>query len=373
MSRMRALPKLIEIIKDECGVTTEMIERVPNVECIILRDLDANGKKIDIQYSDTPETIRMRKELRAYNNVLRANVISIPRYLETGIKIKVKRKGKPTVERRVWLSDWDKFVRRVFVNASFEDGGRYYGGWWQYIPKNIREQIRINDVPVIEIDYSGLHIVLLYAKKKIDYWTDIGEDPYELPHLTGDENVRDFLKLLPLTLINVKDKKTAIAATRMQVNLDPRFKWFKEAEYEIEELIDAFVEKHDPISSYFYNPIGVKLQNLDSQIAERVIKSFTDEDLPILCIHDSFIVQNYLEERLREEMDKAIAGVMGDDIDAKMKEKIEEEKYRWGNWMWDGKSLSAQRLMESGDKKYDEKVKDSEVINTPEEYYREIE
>ena len=27
----------------------------------------------------------------------------------------------------------NKFVRRIFNNGTFEEGGRFYGGWWQRI------------------------------------------------------------------------------------------------------------------------------------------------------------------------------------------------------------------------------------------------
>ena len=51
-----------------------------------------------------------------------------------------------------------------FNNESFEDGGRFYGGWWQSIPSEYRKYISLNGDLTIEMDYSSIHIHLLYAE-----------------------------------------------------------------------------------------------------------------------------------------------------------------------------------------------------------------
>ena len=59
---------------------------------------------------------------------------------------------------------------------------------------------------------------------------------------------------------------------------------------EIEQARIDFEELHEPIKEYFYSGVGLELQNVDSMIAERIIKHFTEDlYLPVLCIHDSFI------------------------------------------------------------------------------------
>ena len=50
-----------------------------------------------------------------------------------------------------------------------------------------------------EIDYSGLHVVLLYSQEGINYWAEINEDPYHLDGINNiDPNIdlRDAAKLL---------------------------------------------------------------------------------------------------------------------------------------------------------------------------------
>ena len=45
--------------------------------------------------------------------------------------------------------------------------------------------------------------------------------------------------------------------------------------------------------------------HIDSQIANLVIDHFTQKDIPVLCIHDSFIIQYDKEPELRRILDQA--------------------------------------------------------------------
>jgi hypothetical protein len=71
-------------------------------------------------------------------------------------------------------------VHRVFNRSSFDNGGRFYGPWWQQCPKKWRREIFINDAPTIEQDYSSLHIALLYARRGINYYKQYNGDAYQL-------------------------------------------------------------------------------------------------------------------------------------------------------------------------------------------------
>ena len=106
-----------------------------------------------------------------YNELLRKTFIDIqeletPRIKLKGDKLRKKR-NKPTY---VNISHHDKFTRRIFNNGSFDEGGRFYGGWWQRIDSSERRRIRLNNAPSKEMDYSALHVILAYAKVNEDYW-----------------------------------------------------------------------------------------------------------------------------------------------------------------------------------------------------------
>ena len=71
-------------------------------------------------------------------------------------------------------------LNRVFNNGTFDHGGRFYGGWWQRVDGKIRKDIRINNLATVEIDYSAIHVIMLYALIRIDYWERYSKDPYDI-------------------------------------------------------------------------------------------------------------------------------------------------------------------------------------------------
>ena len=306
-TRIKATPMLIDFLIQDYLIIEGMIERAPSTECIILRD-KVNGKKKDLDYEDTADTRALRQDLYKYNNLLRDMFISIPEAHNVGIPTNG---GSNT-----FVTQNEKFVRRIFNNNSWEEGGRYYGGWWQRIPKEWREKIRIWDMATTEVDYSGLHIVLLYALEGIDYWKTKGVDPYTIEGIEQSERMRLLLKIVLLTAINSQTKQEAIKAVNWHINTHLEdFNWVKKEGLNISDLIDRFAAGHQTISSYFFSAKGLNLQYFDSLIAEEVINYFTDKGIPVLCIHDSFILDSSKKEELERVMDEAVV---------KTKEKVSE-------------------------------------------------
>ena len=84
MSRMRADEKLIDLIVNKHQITPNMVETHKHTECIILRDKDENGKQVDIPYTDDANTNTMRKDLYAYNNLLRRSHLDVHSYPKEG-------------------------------------------------------------------------------------------------------------------------------------------------------------------------------------------------------------------------------------------------------------------------------------------------
>ena len=102
----------------------------------------------------------MRELVRDYNRLLDHTFVDIPKLNEPVIIIPPKRPyNKPT---RIFISQNEKFTRRIFSKSSWEQNGRFNGGWWQRITSDYRKDIFINDEPNVEIDYSSLHAVLVY-------------------------------------------------------------------------------------------------------------------------------------------------------------------------------------------------------------------
>jgi hypothetical protein len=292
-TRIRATPKLINEIVKKFKIKPTAIQIERKSECIVLRDED----KQDTGYKNTKRIKEMRNGLIEYNNLIRRTHIDIPTFPTTGAKLSSGLSFKINFE-----NDTDKFTKRIFSNTSWTDGGRFYGGWWQQVPNRKvkwRNDIRINNKPTTEIDYSGLHIVFLYAKKKIDYWSKIKKDPYDLSDYgyAMDKQLRQLLKVVLLTSINcekgkTKDLATAKKSVQHEINIKnaDQFGWAKKLD--IEKLIKDFADYHKPIRPYFYSGQGISLQHIDSLVAEKVINHFTQLNIPVLCIHDSFIIQS---------------------------------------------------------------------------------
>lgn len=304
VARMRATDKLIQLINH---VPEAAIQRYKGTECIILRDI-REDRNVDIEYEDTAETRRMRDTLTAYNDLLAKTDIALPN---------VPARGIPNKEGASFIKpDFTaKFVRRIFNNGSWNEGGRFYGGWWQRISSYWRVRISIDgsDRGSVEVDYSGHHIVLLYAILGIDYWKADRADPYRVHDFEPTERVRALLKLVLLVIINAKNKGAALAAIRWEINLDPdEYGWMKGDSALLNDIVDAFVVRHRPIRQFFYSNYGVKLQRLDSEIAERIINRFTERDIPVLCVHDSFVIKPGYENDLVPRMNEAIWEVTRD-------------------------------------------------------------
>ena len=279
-------------------------------EVIILRDVDPKDadKQVEIEYEDTSDINRMRFYVKAYNKLLHRTFIDIPT-LETGfIDLSSEPGGTP---RRLQVNQHDKFTRRIFNRGSFDKGGRFWGGWWQRCPKEWREKIFIDDKPTSELDYSGLHIVMLYAREGIDYWEKVNTDPYEidLPDFDGTpKQLRAICKQLVLVALNAKDGASAFSAFRNDAATGSPEK--RRGNDFLSKVLDLLKEKHRPIAHMLANDAGIDLMNQDAKIAERIITHFTRQGIPILAIHDSFIVPMGLETELDDTMQAAFTSVM---------------------------------------------------------------
>jgi hypothetical protein len=194
-----------------------------------------------------------------------------------------------------------RYLKRVFINSSLEQGGRFYGAWWQSIPSEYRSLISLNGDYVVELDYSTIHMHLLYALSKTKFPL---EDHYVFGRLT--RGFRSQTKKMMNILINAKSQDSAIRAAKDQ-------ELFKAGLPEGIDTIEAYVEEiysyHYRIKKYFGSGYGVHLQFLDSQIAMKVMQRIYPE--PCLPVHDSFVVSTRQEKKLNKIMNEEFTAVTG--------------------------------------------------------------
>lgn len=299
-TRIKALPKLLNKILNPLYGVDELVKNKGYMalnqynpefvsETIILRDKDSEGKKIQIDYIDNTDTHLMRANLNFLNKKLQKTRIALQisdwQYVEMLQRLKSKKNPNPTI-------DFSRTsMHRVFNNGSFDQGGRFYGGWWQSIPRDYRKYITINYKETVELDYSGHHLRILYAQEKLAP----PDDPYDIPLFSREDQ-----KTACLIMINAADKEESVNAMHG--------KGIKNSE----RIIAAIEKRHSAISKYFFSEEGNKLMNKDSILAERVMLRMLEKGATVLPVHDSFIVRNSYQEELKqvmeEEFEKAFNG-----------------------------------------------------------------
>lgn len=301
LTRIWPTPELIALFKG-CNLDAYQIGVSREEEVIILKDDEGDR----IEYEDTAETRQMRQVVRDYNDLLARQFIDI------------RQLDDPWIERsdgsRVMIGPSEQRVHRVFNRSSFSDGGRFYGAWWHNCPKEWRREIFINDAPTIEQDYSSLHVALLYARKGINYYTDHEGDAYQLDtpsFLTTPQETRKYAKALTLIAINAKTRRGTFNAFRSQRRKrgDQQGGSFKDKQLSV--LLDGIRRKHPLIADDLASDAGIGMMNQDSKITEHVIKRFTERGLPVLTIHDSYIVHWQYHDLLEEALNEAFSTVTG--------------------------------------------------------------
>ena len=183
-------------------------------------------------------------------------------------------------------------VYRVFNNRSFDDGGRFYGPWWQSIPSELRSLITINGKETVELDYSSIHPRMLYAHAGIES----PEEPYDVGL---DPKHRDLVKKIFNALINARG--------RIYPFDDPEDgPVFDEDEIGMSgsEFLSHIRSHHLKLEHLFGTGIGLKFQRIDSDIAAETMLHFAKNNIPVLPVHDSFIMHHGYEDALDDVMAK---------------------------------------------------------------------
>lgn len=250
-------------------------------EVIILREKDdfLNEK----QTLPTPETLvvqKMRTIVHAINREVSKHAV-LP-YLPDHF-LQAMLTGQSPIQVNLSATDY----RRIFANGRLDEGGRFYGPWWQQLPKDLRPYIQIDGKPTVELDYSGMAITLLYATR--GYAPP--KDPYDLsPEIDYTESNRSIVK----RFIN--------AQLNTAVPYQLRKNEYAQLGVSKDKLTQLVALKHPLVQDAFESTVGLHLQYLDSEIASLVMQRLFAQKIPVLCIHDSFIVPQDSADRLREAM-----------------------------------------------------------------------
>ncbi len=242
-------------------------------EVLILRD----SEKQPTKYLDTRQTHAMRAALLLINGVNgHADITS------------TKSLGYEDISKDyadLAFSENAKYLRRIFNNGTFEQGGRFHGGWWQYVRKHVRRTVRINGERTVEVDYRGFNPAVLLAKAN----ATIPADPYSaIKGVVAGSVLRDHAKSTLAAFLNAQSRHIA----------EPR--GFDEGKHGMTaaEFRQAVLDAYPMVQNLIGQDAGLKLQREESDLAERVMLHFVRQGHPILPIHDAFIVQSHLRDEL---------------------------------------------------------------------------
>lgn len=251
---------------------------------------DARGRYI--KFGETAATQAMRENLLRINTFIADHWIDLFIPDEQLLQLAKSQSGRVDIAGR-------RTLYRVFNNNSFDQGGRFYGGWWQDVPAGLRQFVTINWHTTAELDYSSAQASMLYAMEGLK----APVDSYALPDFPIQ--YRKVLKTAFFKLVNATGRMAPVPTK----DLPPNWTWAK--------IIKELEALHHPIKQHFRTGVGIKLQRLDADIAERVMLTLMDEGIVALPVHDSFIVIDNKQDRLREVMSKAYFDVMKQEIGVK--------------------------------------------------------
>lgn len=216
-------------------------------EYVVLKDANKNYES----YTDSSYTEMARLVTSAYNQLLDQYVFEL---------------GDQTYYPQ---------YTRIF-NRDFQSGGRYYRADVLNIKSKDRLNLRINGEPVVEVDFKCFIVSFLLAQKgkNLDF------DPYAFhPN-------RDYAKKVVNILFNSKDLEGAKKAVRAESSMLGQ-DYVENVSQTLSEALMTLCE----VTHGLFSENGLKIMNQESEIATMIISIFTRKGLPILCIHDGFIVR----------------------------------------------------------------------------------
>ena len=285
LTRYRAREELLEMLNEISEHPAIHLKPNLDAETILLRN-KIDGRKVLVDYEEDAFTERARKNLWIINQCFIRHWVDL-RILDDDVLALQERLLDDTEKQPIDLTK--RTLVRIFTNNSFEEGGRFYRGWWQNVPSEYRPFITIDSKATSEHDYSQLNPNMIYSV----YNKELGsEDAYS--RVAGEEH-REVVKQAFNAMFQAS---TTLDRKPDGIELDAIGMSWRELK---EEILNA----HKPIKDYFFKGLGNRLQFEDSIIAENIMLQFAKMDAPALPIHDSFIMHHgfstygELEEAMR--------------------------------------------------------------------------
>ena len=318
VTRIWASGFLVDAFKD---IGLRWFPQIPNPlkDLVVLRNYENpegrtkrdKGPKVNLPVPKSPDADRYRLSLYQYNQFLTQHCVALD--LDDD---QMKQLGQVMAQRAeedeedFWTDNDQRInhidlsriqLRRIFSRGCMEKGGRFYGGWWQSIPSDYRPHITIDGKKTCEVDYSSMSLRIIYAEKgkKIP----VEDDLYDigLPDWRGtDDPRRKPIKTFINAILNDESGRYRLSPAKQDIlGIDHA------------ELTRRVQERHGAIADKFDTGIGLHTQFIDSQIAEKVMHLMMVNEVPVLPIHDSFIVTAGYQLTFADVMEEAFYEITG--------------------------------------------------------------
>ena len=245
-----------------------------------------NIVKTEVEVKNSRRTYQVFKRIENYNKLL-LNSDIVP--------------GKMDVMAQSRTPFANRTYTRRFVKTNLQLGGRFYGPYWQTLPKKYRKLIKINGEEVVELDYNAMHLHLLYSKlnKSLYDYYPFNKDPYAIP-----EYNRKIVKLVFTACINENcTRKNINHVGGQQVSEALPDLYEKGLPYR--EMVDSLGKNHPEVAPLFYSEIGYEISYMESRVTDYIVTVLTKHKIPVLSIHDSFVVVKSKVSFLRTIMQEA--------------------------------------------------------------------
>ncbi|MDB2465667.1 hypothetical protein N9X08_03245 [Planktomarina temperata] len=258
---LTAGPKLLSRI-ERFDITRDDMGQAPEEEVLILRapKRHSNSNAEYQEYEDDKTTLTLRQQMTDINAWLDTADISC---------------SHPQVDPA------HRRLRRIFNNSDFAQGGRLYGGFWQAMSSDERqEHILIEGDCCVELDYGQMSLAILYG---LTGTKPPEGDLYDLSAEGIPTDYRKGIKTVIQALIN---------SSKVPTEMPKGVRKLIPSRYTIKDILEAVARKHPAIYPQMTSGIGMQLFRKESDILVDVLETLRSEGIFALPVHDAVIVMD---------------------------------------------------------------------------------
>jgi hypothetical protein len=269
---LRAGPKLLSRI-ERFDITRGDMGQAPEEEVLILRAPKRHSNSIAAyqEYEDDEATLALRQQITDINTWLEGADISCSHP-----------QVDPTHPSR---------LRRIFNNSDFAQGGRLYGGFWQAMSSDERqEHILIEGDCCVELDYGQMSLAMLYG---LTGTKPPEGDLYDLSAEGIPTEYRKGIKTVIQAIIN---------SSKVPTKMPKGVRKLIPSRYNIKDILEAVARKHPAIYPQMTSGIGMQLFRKESDILVDVLLTLKTQGIVALPIHDAVVVRDDNSDKAKAVM-----------------------------------------------------------------------